>query len=310
MGKLLRILVSFVVISLLWWAGARYVLPWPEDARATFQLMQSKEQIAAAIARPRVVVLGGSSSRYGYSATQLSEETGLHVLNLGTHAGLGGRYLMDRAKTNLRSGDIAIIALEPVFYVSEYLSVVTGRVVQFATPDYALRAPPRQWPYLLFGVSPHDLLRSWILVSFAGQTPETVGRNGDETGNDPSLVTDYYRDMVRNSPVLPRPLPGDKGLPDYLLDFIAWTKTNGVQLWAAWPVIFDRPEYRSDAYSASFESIAAAYKSQGVPVLGNQLDFALPLDQMFDTGYHANSTGRSVASDALAQAIKDHLARN
>ena len=310
MGQLLKIIGWFALVSLLWWGGARFLLPPPEDARATLELILTKEEIARQIEPPRVVILGGSSSRYGFSAEQLSAATGLRAVNLGTHAGLGGRYLLDRAKQNLRAGDLAIIALEPGFYIREDLSVVTARFVQFATPGYLFRAPAWQWPQMIFGVSPHDLLRSYALVAFVGDTPNTVGAQGDEMGSGVENVTDYYRALVERSAALRRPLVTVENMPDYLREFIGWAHNNGVALRAAWPVVFYRPEYESEAYAASFASITETFESLGVPVLGSQLDFALPLELMFDTAYHANSNGRTAATEALIHAITEATPAN
>lgn len=78
-------------------------------------LYDRKEAIAASIAEPKAVLIGGSSVHFGYDACLMSEQLGRKFLNFGTHAALGGGYLLDHAKRVLKRGDVAVLSLNTAF---------------------------------------------------------------------------------------------------------------------------------------------------------------------------------------------------
>lgn len=304
MAKLASILFSFCLTTILWWGGARIVLPPPEDARATYELIQAKEAIAAATpARDRFFFVGGSSSRYGYSAAALSQLTGFNAVNLGSHAGLGSDYLLDRAKRSLRSGDTVLLALEPGLLFEGPPTFVTARIVQFGTPSYVLRAPFSHWPRLIFGVTPHDLLRSWLWVQIGGKLPLQMGEKGDETGNRVDRVVEAMRARLAASELANVPPQGVSTVAPVVREFITWCREAGVHVVIGWPTILYREAYVDEARHLAYEGLVESFAALGVTTIGRQTDFLLKAEHMFDTSYHANDVGRELATRRLAQLL-------
>lgn len=301
MQRIAAIFVVLVLSTALWWGGARYVLPPPEDARATAVVMSVKEAIAAENTGPnRLFIVGGSSSRYGYSASELTRLTGFSATNLGAHAALGTDYILDRAKATLHTDDTVLLALEPHLLIAGSTTAVTSRVVQFDTPEYMLVAPLHDWPSLLLGVNPHDLLRSWFLVQIAGETPLDIGEAGDETRELASDVTDFLRRSVENTRIPPAVPITDKNLAHAVRGFVEWSHAKGIKVLLAWPTMLNRDVYATKEYTDTYSTIIDTFKRMGVTTLGVQTDFLLPADMMYDTAYHPNDIGREKATRVLA----------
>ena len=302
MARLATIVVSFCLANALWWGGARFLLTPPEDARSTYELIQAKEAIAAASpARERLLIVGGSSSRYGYSAKQLSTLTGFSAVNLASHAGLGNRYILDRAKRSLQSGDTVLLALESAR--ERPATYVTARIVQFETPSYILRAPFSEWPSLIFGVTPHDVLRSWLRVQILGNMPSQTDENGDQTGISASLLTESRRAAVAASGLAASPPQTVGELAKVVHEFVAWCNDRGVQVVIGWPTILYREAYFGPQYRPAYDKLAESFAELGLTTIGRQTDFLLSAEHMFDTNYHPNDIGRSIATRKLAELL-------
>jgi hypothetical protein len=117
-------------------------------------------------------------------------------------------------------------------------------------------------------------------------------------------VTDAIRRAVVSGPGLPYPIVSRETLPRHVEEFHAWCVSNSVVVLAGWPVVLARPQYAMAHYLASFRSIAEMYGALGIRVLGSQEDFFVPLEEIFNTEYHANSVGRRRATQALARELK------
>src|SRR4051812_36376231 len=80
-------------------------------ARKTVAAARSAER-AAAQHKPRVVILGGSGALFGVDAELMERKLGVPCVNLAVHAGLGTRYLLARARRDLRPGDVVVLTPE------------------------------------------------------------------------------------------------------------------------------------------------------------------------------------------------------
>jgi hypothetical protein len=286
------------------WLLALQVLPRPVESSWIEGIYRKKEMAAARISGPKAVLIGGSGTHYSYSARLLSEATGLAVVNLGTHAGLGGEYLLHRARRSLKPGDTAVVALEhQLIYRVKPSSVLTTFVLT-SDPGYLPDAPIRDLPALLFGYPPVQVIRQAAATSVPPNSPlyraETVTAFGDESVNVPANKLPYMAETVRSLPAL-SVMPTEPDVPpDFLVEFAAWARQNNIRLLQAWPATTFRPVYHTASYRAYFDNYAEIYRRLGFQVLGNPLDYFVPEDEMLDSMYHADVNGAARISNALA----------
>lgn len=286
------------------WFGLIRMLPGPVEARWIEGMYQRKEMAAASIVGPKVVLIGGSGTHYSYLAGVLAAQTGLAVVNLGTHAGLGGEYLLHRAHASLKSGDTAILALEYQLLFQTPPSSLLSMFVMTNDQSYLLVSSIRDVPKLLFGYPPVQVLRqtSVALLPHASplNRPESVTTTGDESANVPSNKQPYMAAFVHSFPSLSLALPNPYAPPAYLRKFVEWAKNNNIRLLQAWPTTTFREEYVTSRYLPLFEKYAETFHRLGVKTLGEPSTYFIPEEQMFDSMYHADSNGAARVSRALA----------
>jgi hypothetical protein len=61
---------------------------------------------------PKIVFVGGSNLAFGLDSPQIEEKFRMPVVNMGVHASLGLRYMLDEIKEDIHQGDIIIISPE------------------------------------------------------------------------------------------------------------------------------------------------------------------------------------------------------
>ncbi len=298
------------------WFGLLHVLPRPNESIWIDGLYKKKEEVARAHSRfPKVVLVGGSSTHFSFSAETVSELTGLSVVNLGTHAGLGGEYLLKRAKASLRNGDTVVLILEHHLLAATKPSSVLASFVATTDTRYILSVDLKDVPTLLFGYSPMQLVRQLAAAALPRSSvlyrPDTVTDYGDESANRPENKLPAMVDAVRAQNPISLTLPDSP--PRYLVEFTNWAKANNIQLLQAWPATLERAEYKSDIYSKYFARYQNIFNAIGFRTIGKQVDYLLPEADMLDTLYHADSVGQAAVSkrlsDDMCQVIECHPQR-
>lgn len=280
--------------------AALYVLPRPADIFWIDSIYGKKEAAARAMDGPRLVLIGGSSTHFSYSARLIAEYTGVPAINFGSHAGVGTEYILYRAQEILKPGDIAILALEYSLVGDAWRPGWVLAATAAANPRYLLHAPWWQIPILLFGYSPFNIARyapAGALPRGPLQNAAFVDDHGDETSNTPANKQPYMAEVVLAAAphyALPNGL-------ESVGDFVAWAKANDIRVLRAWPPTDDRAEYAQQRYREMFAAITDAFARQGVPTAGDVTDYLLPLEMMFNATYHADSNGQTLVSERLAR---------
>ncbi|TYL85898.1 hypothetical protein [Bradyrhizobium cytisi] len=302
----ITLLVVFVLTAVwdiaLPWARPSYETAWIQG------IYDRKEGAAARIAGPKVVLIGGSATHFGFSAEQISRETGTQVVNLGTHAGLGADYILARAERSLKRGDTAILALEYHLLKASPPTEIASSFVPMFDPRYVAGAKAVEIPRFVWGISPQRLLFATVQRTIPHTSPlyriETVTELGDETAGSNGEITPTMRAAARSYPPIPAlGLRSDMPLPS-IRSFVQWARAHGITVKYVWPPMVRRRAYASDPrYSELFDAIRSTFEGLGVQVLGQPSDFFLDEDELLDTFYHANRRGRFRMGHQLARVL-------
>jgi hypothetical protein len=304
-------LLVVVVLTTVWdialpWARPSYETAWIQDIYAR------KERAAARIVGPKVVLIGGSATHFGFSAERIGHAIGSQVVNLGTHAGLGADYILARARRSLKHGDTAVLALEYHLLKGSPPTDIASSFVSMFDPRYLAAAKPVEVPQFVWGLSPQRLLAATVQRTIPYTSPlyrlETVTELGDETAGSYEEITWTMRAAARSyAPIPVLALRSDRPLPS-ISSFVQWAHANGVTVLYVWPPIVGRPAYTSDSrYSELFGTVRRTFEGLAVPTLGEPSDFFLGEDELLDTYYHANQRGRLRMSDQLARVLSTRI---
>lgn len=110
MNKFIAHSILFLVILLLSIGGMITFIPMEKNNY--LYMLNIKDSLLRETPSPRLVLISGSSFAFGVDSRMLQDSLGLNVVNMGLHAGLGLKYIMDDAMRYLRKGDVVVIGLE------------------------------------------------------------------------------------------------------------------------------------------------------------------------------------------------------
>ena len=283
-------------------------------------IVDTKVKIAAAVKKPKLLVVAGSSALYGISAEEIERQTGFPTVNFGTNAGLGPAILLHLTRKVCRPGDIVLIAFEYEQYLSENLARDTTdelfmNYILGHDREYVLSLSLReQWKLAL--LTPRERLWNGLRAAFQKPQPDTItpayirdlvaaiNSHGDQTNALPETRPEHCesRRFFCSIPANGFP-PSPPGFQP-IREFCEWAKSHHVRVLATFPNICHLPEYDQPAAKKMPAQFRAMFASVDVPVLGDISESMLPEEQMFDTYYHPL---RSAALDRTRRLLV-HLA--
>jgi len=109
----------FGAVFLLPYAAIVAFVNWkalPYNHGNFYTAIKYKLHMIDTVPSPKIVCIGGSASAFSVDGKQLSDSTGLKVVNAGMSAGMGYRSILTMAADRLKPGDIAVFILEHGFY--------------------------------------------------------------------------------------------------------------------------------------------------------------------------------------------------
>ena len=277
-----------------------------ESSRWCYEINTRKQQLAEAISRPKLLLVGGSSTLFGLSARQIQEHTGYPTVNLGTHAGLGSPYILALAQTIAKPGDTILLGFEYELY--DYPAAVTVKGWSdslfldyvFARDPHYFRSLPlsQRWSFAM--LLSYDRLKEGLRnrrhppPHFESPIYNVTNLNafGDQVGHPAASrpPDSPYKDQC-SVPLAHGFSAQPQGFPDFRR-FIQWAKQNRIRLLATFPSICHRSEYDQAPAQRTSRDLQRFFESEGVEMLGDAQEAMLPPDQFFDTMYHPTDDGQ------------------
>jgi hypothetical protein len=232
------------------------------------------------------------------------------VVNFGTHAGLGLPYILDRAGSILRSGDVVLLA--PEYELLQRGGEPNEHTLQFVTfydRGYLRQRSMTEWPHYIFGygVLPSlvEGLKQLRAGASHGRADIVLDRLGNARGN--TVALSKGRQLAGESPVLP-PLPMSRAANEALRRFADIAARRHVRILVIPPSLIRTPGYSDPIYGKFLSGLAKTYSRLGLVMLGDPSQTFLPPGDMYDSVYHANDHGRIRYTNAILSFICPALA--
>ena len=260
----------------------------------------------------KVVLLGGSSVHFGLSARRLEERHGIAAVNIGQHAGLGLRYILDYGRRAVFPGDTVVLSLEYGLWEAERVQGVRNTYLLAHDVAYVYALPPLSLVRFLAGVRPGEwaqLIRAPRSGAPAppvgGYQASSIDAFGDETANavapDPAVV-----ERLMTEPVS-RHLQLDPATVDQVRRFaddlrrahIGFVIAHPYQLRRHFDVARNGPFYRR---------LADRLASAGLRQAGDPEAAVFDRPCVYDSPYHPVRQCAEQHSDRLAAALREHAA--
>lgn len=269
-----------------------------------------------ACSRPRLVLVGGSNLACGIDNRLLSSllDEKYELVNLGFHAGLGIGVHFDLIFDSLRAGDIVVLAAEYTNYGDRWSGGLPAVVFRcdVQNKNLFLSTIDTRWSSADCG-----LWRQYALEKFR----KVVGGNQVFQEDKTTSSNDKSRLLpADNRPTIKKdqPAPGyaqqavwsegpfklSKKSLRYLQELASEFNARRIAFLVSAPA-FDRRHYALHPEVMDF--YAQMGQIPNLTVISNPADYAFPLEEMLDTVWHVNHTGRKKRTTRLAQDIKEFL---
>lgn len=285
-----------------------------ENTRYLAEWIDKKVNYAHSIQDKKLIIVSGSNTLFGIDAERIEKECKIPTVNMGTHGGLGLKYILNHAKSLINDGDIVLLPLEYDFYVNaesfsgEFLDYVISR-----DPDYFRNKDLREKLLFIYSTDPLHILHGLKARLFPDgrnmRNPydsKYLNRNGDMTNNN-------YENKLDDEILLRRaansPFQGEKGMSEesarVLAEFIAFCREKNSIVLAAYPsYLHANKQFASDDLK-TLAQIREFYDAHGAPVLGRYDDYEA--DDFYDTRYHLNSAGKEKRTARLIHELKEYV---
>ncbi|MCP2730045.1 hypothetical protein [Limnofasciculus baicalensis] len=248
----------------------------------------------------------------------IHQETGFPCVNAATYAGLGIDYILQRARSLVKPGDLVLLPLEYESYIED--GKLNSSLIDyvFARDTNYLRSVGfiKQIRFLS-GIS-LSRLQTGILGKF--RTPErwqdyykseNLNQYGDETGNRESgMSRKEYKalDSLKPRQDFQGYISSTHGMK-IIQNFVDWSNTNQIKILATWPNMLWFDVYQKDTYQTFFKSLEDFYDQIKVPIVGKPRDFLYDKSLFYDRIYHLNDQGVHHRTRQLIDLLKPILER-
>jgi hypothetical protein len=287
MKTLLKKLIQFLIPLILIIFSGLFLPPTPRASKSLLFANQQKDSLLQNTLSPRMIFVGGSNLSFGLNSPLIKDSLIINPINLGLHAQIGVKYMLENTLKYIKKGDMVVISLEySLFYKSyDYVSEELFRTVFDVNPKKA------------------ELLSFKQLISMVGYLPKF-----SLTKFKPNEYFDYkeskiysvksfnkFGDVVghlnlKNRKFNSTEINGvfNKNVIDKIKEFELIAKKLGALVYITFPavdeVFFERS--RSQIYRVEKE-----LKENNFILLGNTERYKMDSKLMFNTEYHLNKKG-------------------
>jgi hypothetical protein len=308
MGRLLR---ACAISLLLYGALFGFVLDRPLTNGFVERRIEAKLARAAAISRPKLVILAGSNGPYSHRCQVLETLLGIPCVNGGVAVGIGLDYLFARWRRELHPGDTVYLPMEEVQYAISRANSDGGPDAQIMIRhDWRTLAglAPRRWASAFFSFDLRFALMAGIehgmvAAGFRDPRPMTEGVTnswGDHVGHTLALAAPSRALLAAAHPWHATAALVARGYGTrQIVAFLLWAKTHGVRAIGGLPTEFaDAP-----MPPATEAAIRAVYVANGADFLVLPNHSLYPRTAFFDTPDHLSEPWQLTHSVTLARAL-------
>jgi hypothetical protein len=280
----------------------------PHDTNNYLAAAIDKHRLLYSTESPKIVLVGGSNLAFSVDSRKIEESIGLPVVNMGLHADVGLRFMLNEVEPALGSGDIVVIfpEYEHFYQISvDGLPRELGSVIKFCPECISGIRMPGQVFNMIAGflqMSEGDILRSIK----APEKPEKIYfRQGFNEWGD--LVSHLKKTdkLAPNNHVYDIRIISPNSAIDSLNSFYRSQKAADARIFFMFPAIpMDEYNAQEEKFLAFYDFLASELE---IPVIGTPQDFIYPEEFFYDTVYHMNRVGRDARTDRIIELLSSAL---
>lgn len=296
MNKLiLKILILLAIIST---SLVLFVYLTPIDEDAYIGAVKDKNKLLENAEKPKMVFIGGSNLAFGLNSEKLESKLDFDVINMGIHAGMGLKFIMNEVKPYIAEGDIVVVAPEySHFYGTLNGDATLGQTLEY-TPESIKNLDENQLISLFTNIpefTRRDMqLTARLLLDSLDHGNVYFRSAFDENGD---VITHLELDSIDISefPLFSseaRLESVDQETIEFLNDYIEYCNNRSAQVYFSYPSIpKNRYEEHVDLIKGLEDKLNTELKCD---VISTPENYVYGNEMFFDTVYHLNSKGREI----------------
>ncbi len=292
---LLLVSSAFLIMSL----GLPF-LKYPDDDSYEAACFD-KHKLLKTVESPRIIFVGGSNLAFNLDSKLVEEAMGMHVINMGMHAGLGLRYMVLEVKPYIRRGDIVVIIPEYDHFfgtVFDGSNVTVTHFFSFPEDQKSIKSPKL---YLsILRNYPSALRNQFLLFLTKGVIPakrKDFNEYGDFVGHLKEAEQNFGR--IECSEVKGEV---NKDVVPELNNFKLYSEKTGAK------VFFIYPSFLDARYKINKEKINLLCNTLGkelkIPILSAPLNYVFPEAYFYGSSYHLGGEGRNMCTKKIIADLK------
>lgn len=306
MKKNIAFLIKLVLLSVILFLFA-FKIVMPQYTGFYNAGLIDKCATAEAINEPKIVIVGDSNVAFGFDCSLIEKAFDMPVVNFGVQGSLGLAFHADILKSYVSSGDIIVFApcnyqvspdiADPVIaWITVENNIGMLKNLSFSNIKSMVKAYPTYFK---------RALNLW------------VDAKGNETITDNAysrLAFNEYGDIAfpRSECIL---RDGNYGayfysvelLPemrDYLNDYAAFAKENGISVYMSCPPVFEPTLKSLESLNTLQQQLE---KELEFPVISRLEDYVYPMEMFYDTGLHLNDKGKVLRTNQLIEDLTEYI---
>ena len=275
-----------------------------------------KEAHANSDSGRRLFVLSCSTALYAADTSVMEHELGITAVNFATTSSLR-KYMFERIRASLRSGDIVLMPLEYHVYKDRPVENEVYVYILEYDPEYFQRQPFTEKIEFIYGVKTSFLLKRFIARMIGNEYGDDgshflhsryLNSNGDLMSN--TYATRTYKQPI-NAPeqnFADFNVPGEE-MGRIISDFVDYCRNLNVKLFATWPPFYPstgkKDFYGHDAEVA--EDIKNFWEANEVMMLGDYRDAFFEADDCYNGTSHLNDLAKPKYTQHLIDLIRPYI---
>lgn len=309
-----RAILLLLVVALI---CTTIVLALPSKASDFYLSLPQKEQLLVTTPSPRIIFVGGSSTAFGTDSDLIQQKLGTPVVNAALGIPLGLTFMLNQARTYMRTGDTIVIAPEYQLY---YYDEVYPRertsfwVVAELHPSTLRYFAPQQWldgltmlP-LIAQVRLDDAFANWRATGNPAHVRNTQRYATNTHGDFIGHLNEKSHDLSKEPYFEETVTQFEMQRIDELNAFYADAQRVGARVFYLYPPISD-VHFAQPAVHELIDSIdARLHANLKIPILSNTDRYVLPINVFYDMPMHLIAEGRRMRTERIIEDLQRALA--
>lgn len=297
------LLFVLLIISL-----STIMLILPKNNNHILLSLKDKNSYLQSSSEKKLVIVGGSNTLFGINSSTLEENFSYDVINMGLHAGLGLRYIINDVKNYLNEGDIVLVIPEYELLVGGLNgeSVLNNLIKEYPQAVQAMDVNNFKVAIGNFPEFMRGQVRGVIKTLLNASNNNTSNSNNAITRNNVNsngdIISNFDKDSLQVN-AKTAPLSNlDPQAVKFLNDFYEEMSNKRVNVYMSWPSILD-DQYNN--WITTIQDIEVELNNKlSIPIISKSSDYKFNQDKIFDTVYHLNESGREIRTKTLIQDLK------